>query len=191
MLVLCGRHPYIIPGFRRLRKMCSSGSAWAIYGLSHANSVDLCLIGSDWSEPQEVVNSPHFFYSIHQLELTRKHCSWSVGVHCKSVPIWIFRRTGVSGFTCGDQRKTSGMGLSFHLGNQGGDLGQAVLQAVLPGELPYRARFPVIFEEFRRKRGEICLFCGKHDQKKIVIAPQSYCLIFNFSVYQEVTSIVK
>lgn len=189
MLVLCGRHTYIIPGFRRSRKMSSLGSAWAIYGLSqtpkrmHANSVDLCLIGSDWSEPQEVLSPPHFFYSMHQLVLTRKHCSWSVCVHCKSVPIWIFRRTGVSEFTCGDQRKTSGMGLSFRLGNQGGDLGQAVLQTVLPGELPYRARFPDIFEEFQRKRGEIGLFGRKHDQKKIVIAPQSYCLIFHFSVF--------
>lgn len=89
--------------------MSSLGSAWAICGLSqtskrmHANSVDLCLIGSDRSEPQEVVSSPHFFYSIHQLELTRKHCSWSVVF---IVPTWIWRRMGVSGFTCGDQRKT-------------------------------------------------------------------------------------
>lgn len=61
--------------------MSSLGSAWAICGLSqtpkrmHANSVVLCLIGSDRSEPQEVVSSPHLFYSIHQLELTRKHSS--------------------------------------------------------------------------------------------------------------------
>ena len=171
--------------------MSSWGPAWAIYGLSHANSVDLCLIGSDWSKPQEVASPPHFFYSIHQLELTRKHCSWSVCVHCNSVSIWIFRWTGVSGFTCGDQRKTAGMELSSRLGNQGGDLDQAFLQAVLPGELPY---WPgsLLFLKNSRGRGENWLilwdfYGGKHDQKKIVIAPQSCCLISHFSVFQEVT----
>lgn len=160
MLVLCGRHTYVIPGFRRLR-MSSSGPAWAIYGLSqtpkrmHANSVDLCLIGSDWSEPREVASPPHFFYSIHKLELTRKLCSWSVCVHCESVPFWIFRCRGASGVTYGDLRRTLGIGLSFRCGNQGADVGQAFLQAVLPGELPYRDRFPVIFKEFQRKRGKL------------------------------------
>lgn len=52
------------------------------------------------------------------------------------------------------------MGLSFRLGNQGRDLGQTFLQVVLPGEIPYRAGFPVIFEEFQRKRGKLAYFVG-------------------------------